>query len=1118
MAKKVAQSYSIKSRPRPFESQKKYVNLRSELKQHTKTPNIMIKIITASAGSGKTFRLVKEYITTLMSKEKDWFAGKGWRPNVHRLILAVTFTRNSTAEMKERILKGLFEIWHRKSNYTADLIAQFNVSEEKIVEAAERLLREMLYDYGNLRVSTIDSFFQLIVSTFMTELGVDADSAIELNSDDIRIRAVDEMLNSLSDNPKDANYKLTNFIRTLSNEKMEEGGNWNMRNTLIKASDNVLSDEFIHNFDHSIDAGQVNKFMEKTEKERKELWAPVLELLSEMKSAIEDLPTFTVRERGQLIDTNGLNSHKQSAILKSLDSLSDFVDAFYNQQQIRGGINDRNWFTANRINRAEAAGTDVNAINELLTENASKILELCNEKNIANPLKPDGEKLAIIDYLATLDYLNKYLYITGIATHLDQEIKSLCRDNDTLLLNFTGELINKIQKGADASFIYERTGLMTENYMIDEFQDTSLTQWDNLAPLLRESLAQGFNSIVVGDIKQSIYRWRGGSWEILKTKVGADFPGQCAPEELKENYRSKNEIIDFNNLLYNRLSLMTYDHPDPNQKCFTPLLRDIYKSAEQKHANETNTGGRIECAFYKPDPQDKRKATLKVKDFRKAAFLKITKRLAELVQEAREAGRPLSAAVLVRTHAEEALIARALMAADIPFFSSESLQLADDIAVRTVIAIMQFVKTGSDDQTRSPALHTMLNMLYRTTGRMERNLELEQTISQTPLTDMVRVITHSLKLDLIDNQAHRHFLNTLSELIKNFAQSNGANLTQWLNHWTTLKEDLKVPAPEDNCAVRVLTLHSAKGLQFDHVILYMEAESWTIKVKYSGENVVIETGMSDLPKAFIKNGGAGIVNTIYKDHSEKLWNNLNIDFINNLYVATTRAKQEMLILAQLGTDYAFNPDKHANVSLTNLMAKILNENNNLDGLTIGELAADDNQQSDPTAYQQTCDLTTETAAQPRPREMKLRMNNLDTEEQREGKLRHDFMGRIEKPGDEQRAIDEMIGEGKIEESKRDELLAIFNRIKENEWFHPDWEVTNERDLAYRGQVLRPDRVVAKGNDEAIVIDYKFGNRVDRRYETQVRNYCQVMKERGFKRVRGIIYYHQHQDKTVDFVL
>lgn len=1079
----------------------------------------MIKILKASAGAGKTYRLVYEYIATLMGMQTEWFRHEGaagwWSANRHRYILAVTFTRNSTREMKERIIAALFSLSRGgEQAYQAELMKELGVSDPELIAlAAKRLLTEALYDYGNVRVSTIDSFFQQIVGTFMRELDIDVDPTIELNSDMVRERAVDELLSRINQPSNDPdteheNKALSDFITRLSNELVEGGSKWDIRKRLIKMSENILSDDFIAGFNHDIRVEDVTEYQNTLKEQITGLESEVQTLFLRMGEIKAALPDKVDTGKRKPKPTTLFNTQKSKAIDKCCRDISKMCETLYDQVQISGGMESGNWFNKDAFNAAVALGINPDEINAQLTDLARKIYDTCDAK-VPNPLHnvlPGQEaETSRIAYYKTADYIRKFSYITGLASSLDAEIKSICRQNDVLLLNFTGELIRDVSKGADTAFIFERVGLTTTSFMIDEFQDTSLTQWDNMRNMISDSMSYGTeaghenDSLVVGDVKQSIYRFRGGSWQILGEKVYQAFHGRTLDMPLNQNFRSAVEIINFNNRLYETLATMRRDNTaiEPSLRCLPASIAQIYShdTTYQFPGRPDHSGGIVEYTIFPPAEKDDET------EFADVALPAVMAYVEQLRRSGGDDARGI--AILMRTHDEEADIARALIERDIPFVSSQSLLLADDIAVRTVVALMRYVNNPLDRATE----HVLRNMLYRVTGSRDIHDRTIDSLRHEALTDFTHLATAMLRLDETDNGAHRHYLNTLNETVKQFVHNTGGNIGHWLEYWDECKNDIKVPAPENSEAVRLLTLHSSKGLQFRTVILYMDAKEWKGWYKNNnGIDTIVPTGDARVPTTYVRNGQKAIKNTAYAELYDREVESICIDQLNNLYVSTTRATDRLYIVARTSDKaHEYKADELTDFNLVDLLANALATDS-----AIAEMAKEV-KPADESEAQTVAATLIDHCLLPEPgidrkvdKRPQLRFNN-DSDEQLWGKTCHDFMSRIDADTTAEQAVERMVGEGKVAEAQADDLRQIYDNIRTQDWYHDDWQVSRERDLAYQGEVLRPDRVAISGN-EAVVVDYKFGHNVEEKYKDQVRSYCRVMEARGFH-TRGVIYYY-----------
>ena len=483
----------------------------------------MIKLLRASAGSGKTYNLAKTYIRLLLQSD-DRFA--------YRHILAVTFTNKATGEMKNRILKELDRLAHEpdKSPYIKEFAPAFG-GVAKVQKRASELLKDILHDYSAFSVSTIDKFFQQALRAFARELGQFSSYQVELDKEALVRESADRILESIGtdDMPSD----VRNWLRESLMDQLGQKG----KMSLDKAMDSVvkqLKSEIVKSF-----RGKVS--------------SSASEVLAGMRAAGLDFSDFS-------------GNFKLASLEKSVADGSVFpTDAF-----LRRSEDPSKWFNKDKQNMVPRA-----------------------ESNMAAPFAKLRELFLGKDFIQynTAGILASQVFTLGLALELEKEYKALADEKNVICLDDSNLTLRHIIAGSDAPFIYEKLGVRFQNFLLDEFQDTSTIQWENFKPLLAESDANGGANLLVGDVKQSIYRCRGGDWTLLDRGVKNQFPGADDTTNLRENWRSLPEIVNFNNKFFDFAARAL------DGKMGGSLVQDIYAGAVQTPCAPEDAPGYVKCTF-----------------------------------------------------------------------------------------------------------------------------------------------------------------------------------------------------------------------------------------------------------------------------------------------------------------------------------------------------------------------------------------------------------------------------------------------------------------------------------------------------------------------------------------
>ena len=1139
-----------------------------------------IQIYKASAGSGKTYTLVYEYIKYLFktqlceTRDVRHETRDVSTLNLHRGILAVTFTNKATAEMKERIVKALYELSRsEKGDYVeklrSDLPALKEVEDEVIAKMAERFLIDILQDYTQFRVSTIDGFFQQIVRSFARELNLNNQYQVELETDKVLEMAVDNMLASLGSNAqlhetRDTRHEtrdleasdlivadtacrvptlgensegdmLLEWLTEFASEKVEDGRSWNPRSAILGLANLILKEDYL---------SQKEKFGFDL-KRLKEYRDNIREII---KKFDEDLKRVCDRAKGVLNGVDGKEVFGDNRISRFdyeyLKSKNYELSATF----LKGAESDD--LTTWCKKKYQKDGSLQGVVTEL-HECTKRIVELCDV---------EGERFR--EY-QTAKIVNSYIYILGILNEIDNQAMEICKSKDCLLISSTSDFINKIIDGSDTPFIYEKVGVRTEHFMIDEFQDTSKLQWENFVPLLREAVSRGNESMIVGDVKQSIYRWRNGDWKILHEGVEKEFGNYVKDEPLSDNYRSSAEVIEFNNRLYEELPKLA----DAQLRAQGMIgkdddyLQNIYAGSKQGVGKKDTAKGYVRVEFLADDEEDKE---LKWK----------VQSLNKMVEQMRELGHYGETAVLVRMNKEAQEVAERLKDEGVPFYSSEALCVADNVAVRFIVAVLEYLMQPYEQLFRANvvALHRevcrgrMVDaedyelMSYRGDdyAKWEQLVfgdeiaERFGRVKYMPLMSMIEALIGLFSLNEIEGSVHQIYMQSFKDKVQSYAIDGTLDIRSLLEYWGIQGEKTFIAMPEGGDAVRIMTIHKAKGLEFG--IVFIPFVDWNMGFGKGNIQLVGTEKKSRKNHLFIDEVSVVPINT---QSSTKLFNSefredvvaeylaACLDVLNVLYVATTRASQQLYIYCN-NTKSKDEKKKESNAITQISIAKMLRS------MLLGEDEEKNVYESnDKVAYSPKKKVDKEDVENV---ELRLNMDSLPTEEEvaeraqlrfkysedtgegdvrRYGVMMHGLFEHIKTMDDVDSAIEwvERNGEtfcvlnyplrfarppktGGQYEWRRvirrevDEILAIEGVA---ELFDERWRVMNEAEIfdGENGRVYRPDRVMIDDvKREVVVVDYKFGEYADdthQKYLRQVGRYVRLIKEMGYD-ARGYILY------------
>ena len=1033
----------------------------------------MLKIMKASAGSGKTYSLTKTYISLLL-RNQDRYA--------YRHILAVTFTNKATDEMKSRILKELHVMATdtKASSYLKDFVPAVFPSEEDLQWKAKAVLQDILHDYSAFAVSTIDRFFQQTLKAFSREIGQFASYQVELDKDSLVAESVDRILDSLTENSGSLLTWLTDNVL----EQIEQGGRYSMDANLLNmairlksaqrqeiVSQEGLDEDKVYDKQNLLNIRTTcRQIMKDFRKEVKEKSARALDI---MRSAgVEPAES----NRGFL---KALDIYNE---LSDNDIIAPPKDTFFAKAK-----DSDQWFAKSK---------------------AAKYLPLVSPY-LEAPLEDFcdlwDKQFAVYN---TARILDEQIYGLGVAGELRKTFAELMKEKNVLCIEDSNTILRDIIDGSDAPFVYEKLGVRFDHFLLDEFQDTANVQWTNFSPLLHNSDSQGGENLIVGDVKQSIYRWRGSDWKLLDNKIPSEFP-EFKEEVLDTNYRSLPNVVDFNNKFFVHASQILdrvagYEADGPMQRIYADVQQKIAKKGE----------GSVQLTFC-PKENELEEVLISVR-------------------KAIEAGAELSdIAVLVRSNGAGSEVASYLIANDIPVITDDSLKVKSSITVRRIVSLMSYV--DNPDNTVS--------------GYLADSLDIPIPDSCSSLVDMAETLIRSLKQNKEDGfrEGEAVYVQSFMDCLQDYVSSNGNSLRGFLKHWE--EQDPSISSPSSGNSVKVMTIHKSKGLDFPYVIipyaenitLYKAGSSWCVP-KLSGTPLGgVAEGVYDVVLS------QSSESTLFAEDYRKERFLQQVDNINILYVAMTRAAQGLHIIAKtpsmkfLTAVQNGQPDQFSDFSQILYHYAVENAlEHGSDGViehfNIGEivdfeaLRKKDETQAETFAMGDAGEYPSiplnpqEGLAEADVRErgrLKFSADSLDffsedgqagvsASNRIKGVVLHDVLSAIVSQGDLDQAVTNALMSGVLTSDEAQTAKSLLEeriaQVADRGWFTEDRDkVLNEVNIIDSdGQLLRPDRVVKDG-DKVMIIDYKFGEHY-RKYETQMKKYVDVWKRMGYADVSACLWY------------
>ena len=1035
-----------------------------------------VRILSASAGSGKTYRLSYEYVRSVV---KD--------PMQYRRILAVTFTNKATEEMKSRILGEIDTLASgAKSKFLADLMSDTGWSEEKVRDGALAARTRILHDYSRFAVLTIDKFFQRVIRSFIRELGIELNFNIELKTDSLLSSAADALIDEIS-----TNEALRQALFDLVRQRMDGNKKWNLKDAILSLAPEIFRDQYRKAVSGTATAS--HSF-------------PTIDALVEKARQVRTSMRQNAARAVEIIESNGL------AVSDFNYGNSGFITYFYKiarDEIVPYGKRVQDALTPDARWASKSAGGRGSVVESLRGE----------LQGILSGLVSDYD--ANIRFLNSTELLKENYKNFTLLADLQRKVEELCRQQSILPISETNHILSQLVGENDTPFIFEKVGNYYSQFMIDEFQDTSTLQWENFVPLLENSVAQeaGDSVLLVGDVKQSIYRWRGGDWRILATGVQKRFGNnRVTVERLDTNWRSLGKIVDFNNSLIN--TVVSSDNLRLNDilsvavaagglssaaaEELTDMLANAYMGHKQE-AHDKSGEGMVRVTYYgqgKKNEQAVPPIISTVEDLQRRGF------------------RAEDIAIIVRTNSQGQDVAATLLEykrehPDSPYcydvITQEALAVGASPVAMFITACLSLA-VSQDDVQRA--------VYNQWTGRPydepldKADAEFFASLALLPPEEAFERIL--LRYDLWSRKHDIAYVQAMHEQILSFTASKVADIELFLAWWNEQGAGQSLSMQRSSSAITVTTIHKSKGLEYPAVIIpYC---SWELAPRSTvlwtqAETSDKEWSMPDtVPIKYKK-----IVSNSYFSRSyyeEQLFS--HIDNINLLYVAVTRAECELHLMIPRG--------EMKGESVATLVDAAVHAYGTPDVDTTDKVGNRMIQFGQPCSMEKKATAAVAASEYPTTENRAAVSSRLDSaryfeEEDADlsprnfGILMHKaFEGAADKV-QVLSAVDGMLADAMISESQAEVVKkAVEDAFDRNptirEWFSEQWEQVRFEDaIIIPGDTFqrRPDRVMIKGS-RAVVVDYKFGGKGAKAYRRQVEGYMKLLREMGYGQVEGYLWY------------
>ena len=1076
-----------------------------------------LTVYKASAGSGKTFTLAREYMTLVIDN-----------PYAYRTILAVTFTNKATEEMKLRILGQLYGIAHHlpeSDQYLKQIHEALpHLSETQIRKNAEAALRLLIHNYNYFHVQTIDTFFQSVLRNLARELDLTANLRIGLNDYQVEQQAVDELIESLEDTDK-----LLFWIMEYIKENIADDKGWNVIGQIKSFGEHIFRDYYKENANKLSERMDEEGFFEGFKEKMKNIKKKAKEQFDEIAASFFD----ALEEGGYSADDLSGKTRGIWSYFNKIKNGKYSDDDLLNLTFTKCMESPDNW-----VKKA-----DVKNHTDLYQQVSSVLYPILQFSEQHRP--------TLVKMYKSADLTVKHLNQLRLLGSIDKKVRTMNQEANRFLLSDTQTLLHSLIQDSDSPFIFEKIGTQLNHVMIDEFQDTSTIQWKNFKVLLEETMSrEDAGNLIVGDVKQSIYRWRSGDWRLLNN-IESEFINpkkQLDIETLDTNYRSDRNVIDFNNAFFVEAAKQEYENLKEAMPEEAQQLLNAYADVEQKVPANKRAQGYVEIKLLKTqeDEDTADESTGKGKGERMMQLC------LETVDKLVARGVPTNKiAILVRNNQTIQDIAEYFMNhSDYEMVSDEAFRLDASQAVQTLVTALHYLMHPNDDIARATLLKYALTYLdseelvTQLTSNRQEYLEI-------PLLDLTERLFTEFRLgEVEDMKAQSAYVCAFYDKLNAFLADNSSDIEAFLQEW-----DANLHGKSIHCdgtdGIRLLTIHKSKGLEYDHVI--MPYCDWQLEKSNTIWCTPQEEPYNELPLVPVDFSAGQMKQSIYEPdyHHEHLQN--MVDNLNLLYVAFTRAGHNLYVfgkratqnyrssIIELSLDQVAEKLKKAQESISPL-AEDKEVPVEIHGLgtdsktsdivftygepyipkqkVVMEMKLNSNVFTLPSEMMETEIIVSSKMPEFKQSNKSRDLIVGDEEEEQQkyyikmGTVLHSLFSTIRTHDDIDGALKQLELDGVLydenisKEKVREMIRKRLESDKVNDWFSDRWEIFNECSIISMNkgkmEVHRPDRVM-KDENETIVVDFKFG-KPRQEYHDQVKGYMDLLSGMGHPNVKGYLWY------------
>lgn len=1028
-------------------------------------------IYNASAGSGKTYTLVKEYLSLLFTSA---------RTDTYKNILAITFTNKAVGEMKKRIIESLLSF--RNEETTAENNSLFKIilketgfSADEIRRKSAEILKSIIHNYAAFEISTIDGFTHRVLRTFARDLGIPLNFEVEMETDEILAEAVDSLISKAG-----SDKELTSVLLEFTLSKTDEDKSWDISRDLFIIA-RLLTNENNQN---------------------------ALALLK--KNTLDDFKKYKNELKKKIHAT-------QEKIRKTADDFFDLMQKNLLDESDFSGKYIVNHFK--KMKNGDAVKFDAKWIENLDEQPLYPKRVEEGKKMILDQLQPQISDLfskarTLYFQVEYYEEIGKNLVQLSLLNEINKEIETIKKERNLMLISEFNPKISEQVKDQPAPFIYERLGERYRHYFIDEFQDTSVMQWENLIPLIDHSLSgkeENAGLTIVGDAKQSIYRWRGGRAEqlIALSKTSNPFQIKANMVNLPDNYRSGSTIVNFNNAFFKFAA----------EKLTFPAYSDLFKQASQNP--KTGDFGYVNLDFIEAanKEEEMEKFPQQILDY-----------ILQLESEGFDRG---DICILTRTRDQGAVIAEYLSEHKIPVVSSETLLLKNSREVNFIISVLSLLLKEEDKVLKFEVFDYLSPKYVEEDKVFEKFLEnIDKTgkdfydwlkeynihfdtefLKRQSLYEGVEYVIRSFKLAEKPDAYLQFFLDFVFEV----AQKHASSFSSLIENWERKNHKLSIVTPESSWAVQIMTIHKSKGLEFP-VVMYPFANSDLQDTRK--DSLWLNCKNERIPLAYV-NASSKMLNwneEAAQAYTELLCQN-ELDTLNVFYVACTRASERLYVLSN------YNEKPAKNTTIPDMLWEFATREKPDPAKKSFEFGSRSTpvHEKEHTQNVEAANTFYSSTVQNQAVNIVTRAGALWDSTQQEaiekGEIIHEILSRINHSEELEKAMEWAVVNGLITEDSKQEISAIVSKIiahsQLSHYYSGDSENFNEREIiSPKGERLRPDRLNFRGK-QVTIIDYKTGGFVDD-HEKQILNYAHVLKDMNFEIDQCLLVY-THDPITIRVV-